>query len=90
MGRNIDLVLSTNQLTDTFARIAFEQGETGEAFENMRCQTPQVTALATRIKDYVEREINMSGTLNNSKYFSLEKWICKSEEPYFTLTDENK
>ncbi len=60
----IDNVNVLRTMTDLRNEIAHDyiKAELVEAFENILRQTPQVIALAKRIKDYVERNVNMSDT----------------------------
>ncbi len=58
----IDNVDALRTMTDLRNEIAHDyiKAELVEAFENILYQTPQVIALAKRIKDYAERNVNMN------------------------------
>ncbi len=58
----IDNVDALRTMTDLRNEIAHDyiKSELVEAFENILYQTPQVIALAKRIKDYAERNVNMN------------------------------
>ncbi len=59
----IDNVDALRTMTDLRNEIAHDyiKSELVEAFENILHQTPQVIALARRIKDYAEHNVNMKG-----------------------------